>query len=55
MHDRAVRVEHPGVVPVYEVAVDAERQPLIVLRRIEGTEWESSTCPRCEHNWHKRR
>ncbi|MDB4970232.1 MAG: Serine/threonine protein kinase PrkC, regulator of stationary phase [Myxococcales bacterium] len=35
------RVEHPSVVPVYEVAVDADRQPLIVLRRIDGSEWES--------------
>jgi serine/threonine protein kinase len=33
------RLEHPSVVPIYQVVLDAERQPLIVLRRIEGTEW----------------
>ena len=32
-------VEHPNVVPVHYVGLDDERQPVIVLKRIEGVEW----------------
>ena len=32
-------LEHPNIVPVYDVAVDAEGSPLVVLKRIEGVEW----------------
>jgi len=32
-------LEHPNVVPVYDVSVDEHGSPLVVLRRIEGTEW----------------
>ncbi len=32
-------LEHPNVVPVYDLGVDDEGRPLIVLKKIEGTEW----------------
>ncbi len=32
-------LEHPGVVPVHDVVVDAEGCPHIVMRRIEGHTW----------------
>jgi serine/threonine-protein kinase len=33
------RLEHPSVVPIYDVSLDDSGQPVIVLRRIEGMEW----------------
>lgn len=32
-------LEHPNVVPVYDVGVDASGAPMIVMKRIEGREW----------------
>ncbi len=32
-------LEHPNVVPVYDVAIDARGAPLIVMKRIEGRHW----------------
>ncbi len=32
-------LEHPSVVPVYDVAVDERGNPVIMLKRIEGREW----------------
>ncbi len=32
-------LEHPNVVPVYSVGVDATGRPLIVMKRIAGTPW----------------
>lgn len=32
-------LEHPNVVPVYDMGVDDEGRPLIVLKRIDGTPW----------------
>lgn len=32
-------LEHPSVIPVYDIALDAEGRPLIVLKRIEGVTW----------------
>lgn len=32
-------LEHPNIVPVYDVGVDPEGLPQIVLKRIEGVEW----------------
>jgi serine/threonine-protein kinase len=32
-------LEHPNVVPVYDVALDADGAPLIVLKKIEGVDW----------------
>lgn len=32
-------LEHPNIVPVYELAVDAKGNPVVVMRRIEGTDW----------------
>jgi serine/threonine-protein kinase len=32
-------LEHPNVVPVYEIAKDDEGTPLIVLKKIEGVNW----------------
>ena len=32
-------LEHPNVVPVYDVGVDADGAPVIVMKRIEGREW----------------
>ena len=34
-------VEHPNVVPVHYLGLDDEGNPLIVLKRIEGVEWNS--------------
>ncbi len=35
-------LQHPNVVPVYELDVDAEGRPIIVLRRIEGHSWRAT-------------
>lgn len=32
-------LEHPNVLPVYDIAVDEERGPLVVLKRIAGRTW----------------
>jgi serine/threonine-protein kinase len=32
-------LEHPNVVPVYDVGVDARGAPVIVMKRIEGRHW----------------
>ena len=32
-------LEHPSVIPVYDIALDANGHPLIVLKRIEGVTW----------------
>ena len=32
-------LEHPNVVPVYDVGVDAAGAPVIVMKRIEGRSW----------------
>ncbi|MEO7329261.1 MAG: serine/threonine-protein kinase [Minicystis sp.] len=32
-------LEHPNVVPIYDVGVDAEGSPVIVMKRIEGRDW----------------
>jgi len=34
-------LEHPNIVPVYDIAVDPDHQPHIVMKRIAGIEWES--------------
>jgi serine/threonine protein kinase len=33
------RLEHPNVMPIYEVEADENGSPMIVLRRIEGVQW----------------
>jgi serine/threonine protein kinase len=35
----AARLEHPNNVPVYDITVDVDGSPLIVLKRIEGESW----------------
>lgn len=32
-------LEHPNIVPVYDLGLDADGSPIIVLKRIEGVEW----------------
>jgi serine/threonine-protein kinase len=32
-------LEHPNIVPVYDVGVDADGAPVIVMKRIEGRTW----------------
>lgn len=34
------RLEHPNVVPIYDVALEPDGSPLIVLKKIEGTGWD---------------
>ncbi len=34
------RLEHPSVVPIYDLGVDEKGKPLIVMRRVEGASWE---------------
>jgi len=33
------RLEHPNVVPVYDLTLDAEGRPRLVMKRIEGERW----------------
>ncbi|MCA9574500.1 MAG: serine/threonine protein kinase [Myxococcales bacterium] len=33
------QLEHPNILPVYDIATSDEGDPLIVLKRIEGVEW----------------
>lgn len=33
-------LEHPNVVPIYDVALEEDGSPLIVLKKIEGTSWD---------------
>ena len=41
MHEAWVTgaLEHPNVVPVYDMGLDDDGQPLIILKRIEGVRW----------------
>lgn len=32
-------LEHPNIVPVYDLGIDADGSPIIILKRIEGVEW----------------
>jgi serine/threonine protein kinase len=32
-------MEHPNIIPVYDITVDESGTPLILLMRIEGTQW----------------
>ncbi len=34
-------LEHPNIVPVYDIAVDPDHRPHIVMKRITGIEWGS--------------
>ncbi|MCK6552714.1 serine/threonine protein kinase, partial [Myxococcota bacterium] len=42
------RLEHPNIVPVYTLGVDADGQPMIVMKRIEGTLWSDYLRGRAE-------
>jgi len=33
-------LEHPGVVPVYDIVKDENGAPVVVMRRIQGTTWD---------------
>ena len=33
------RLEHPNVVPVYDLALDSDGRPRLVMKRIEGVRW----------------
>jgi len=35
-------LEHPGVVPVYDIAVGEDGAPIVVMRRIRGKTWHST-------------
>jgi serine/threonine-protein kinase len=32
-------LEHPNIVPIYDLSLDEAGEPMVVMRRIEGTEW----------------
>jgi serine/threonine-protein kinase len=34
-------LEHPNIVPVYDLGLDEDGSPIIVLKKIEGVTWES--------------
>ncbi len=34
------RVEHPNVVPIYDLGIDDAGRPHIVMRKVEGTSWD---------------
>lgn len=36
----AARLEHPNIVPVYDVGRDEDGTPLLIMRRIEGVVWK---------------
>lgn len=49
----AARLEHPNIVPVYDITVDQDGSPLIVLKRIEGESWaELLAAPARVHERH---
>ncbi|MCA9568237.1 MAG: serine/threonine protein kinase [Myxococcales bacterium] len=33
------RLEHPNIVPIYDISLDAERRPRLVMKKISGVEW----------------
>ena len=35
------RLEHPNIVPVHDLGIDDRGEPRIILKRIEGSSWES--------------
>ncbi len=37
----AGRLEHPNIVPVYDIGADAQGEPLIVQQRVEGWSWDT--------------
>jgi serine/threonine-protein kinase len=47
------RLEHPNVVPVHDIGLDAKGMPLIVLKRIEGVDWSElmSDAPRVQEQF----
>lgn len=38
----AGRLEHPNIIPIYDIAAEKDGTPLIVLKRIEGEAWAAS-------------
>ncbi len=34
-------IEHPNVIPIYDLGLDADRSPIIVMKHIEGKTWDS--------------
>ncbi len=34
-------LEHPNIVPIHDIALNADGEPLIVLKRIEGQSWDA--------------
>jgi hypothetical protein len=34
------RLEHPNIVPVYDLQSDAEGQPQLVMKKLDGTSWD---------------
>lgn len=37
-------LEHPNIVPIYQLDYDEEGEPLIVMKRIEGVPWSDYLC-----------
>lgn len=37
----AGRLEHPNIVPVYDIGADPQGEPLIVQQRVEGQSWDT--------------
>ena len=33
-------LEHPSIIPVYDISLDEERRPQIVLKKVEGESWD---------------
>jgi serine/threonine-protein kinase len=42
---------HPGVIPVHALGVDAEGRPVLVLKRVDGVDWETLLTTRDHPAW----
>ncbi|MCB9635959.1 MAG: protein kinase [Sandaracinus sp.] len=45
------RLEHPAIVPVHALGVDAEGRPAIVMKRIEGVAWSALVADPAHPAW----
>jgi eukaryotic-like serine/threonine-protein kinase len=44
-------VEHPGVIPVYALVTDDQRQPALVMRKVDATSWRALLQSKTHPQW----